>query len=93
MLFNSNEFPPGFLPITLVVFYLLGHYLPPGGDLLAYFRFAGVLRLVAADFDFSGYSDMALGLARFFGIRLPQNFDSPLRASSYGGHLLPVECE
>jgi alginate O-acetyltransferase complex protein AlgI len=33
-------------------------------------------------FDFSGYSDMALGLARLFGIRLPQNFDSPLRASS-----------
>lgn len=33
-------------------------------------------------FDFSGYSDMALGLARFFGIRLPQNFDSPLKASS-----------
>src|SRR5262245_19111900 len=33
-------------------------------------------------FDFSGYSDMALGLARFFGVRLPQNFDSPLRASN-----------
>jgi alginate O-acetyltransferase complex protein AlgI len=33
-------------------------------------------------FDFSGYTDMALGLARFFGIRLPENFDSPLRASS-----------
>jgi D-alanyl-lipoteichoic acid acyltransferase DltB (MBOAT superfamily) len=33
-------------------------------------------------FDFSGYSDMALGLARFFGIKLPQNFDAPLRASS-----------
>jgi alginate O-acetyltransferase complex protein AlgI len=33
-------------------------------------------------FDFSGYSDMALGLARFFGIRLPQNFNSPLQASS-----------
>src|SRR5215469_1593248 len=33
-------------------------------------------------FDFSGYTDMALGLARFFGIRLPPNFDSPLRASS-----------
>jgi len=33
-------------------------------------------------FDFSGYSDMALGLARFFGIRLPQNFYSPLQASS-----------
>jgi alginate O-acetyltransferase complex protein AlgI len=33
-------------------------------------------------FDFSGYTDMALGLARFFGIRLPQNFNSPLRAPS-----------
>lgn len=33
-------------------------------------------------FDFSGYTDMALGLARFFGIRLPMNFDSPLRATS-----------
>ena len=33
-------------------------------------------------FDFSGYSDMALGLARFFGIKLPQNFDSPLKATS-----------
>ena len=33
-------------------------------------------------FDFSGYSDMALGLARLFGIRLPQNFNSPLRATS-----------
>ena len=33
-------------------------------------------------FDFSGYSDMALGLARCFGIRLPLNFDSPLKASS-----------
>jgi alginate O-acetyltransferase complex protein AlgI len=33
-------------------------------------------------FDFSGYTDMALGLARFFGIRLPPNFNSALRASS-----------
>src|SRR6516225_4013926 len=33
-------------------------------------------------FDFSGYTDMALGAARFFGIRLPQNFNSPLKASS-----------
>jgi D-alanyl-lipoteichoic acid acyltransferase DltB (MBOAT superfamily) len=33
-------------------------------------------------FDFSGYSDMALGAARLFGIRLPPNFNSPLRASS-----------
>ena len=33
-------------------------------------------------FDFSGYTDMALGAARFFGVRLPQNFNSPLKASS-----------
>jgi alginate O-acetyltransferase complex protein AlgI len=33
-------------------------------------------------FDFSGYSDMACGAALFFGIRLPINFDSPLKATS-----------
>lgn len=33
-------------------------------------------------FDFSGYSDMAIGLARLFGIRLPVNFFSPYRAGS-----------
>jgi alginate O-acetyltransferase complex protein AlgI len=32
-------------------------------------------------FDFSGYSDIALGIARLFGLRLPINFDSPLRAT------------
>jgi len=31
-------------------------------------------------FDFSGYCDMALGLARIFGIRLPINFNSPYKA-------------
>lgn len=33
-------------------------------------------------FDFSGYCDMALGLARLFGIRLPINFNSPYKALS-----------
>jgi alginate O-acetyltransferase complex protein AlgI len=33
-------------------------------------------------FDFSGYTDMALGIARFFGVKLPVNFNSPLRATS-----------
>jgi alginate O-acetyltransferase complex protein AlgI len=27
--------------------------------------------------DFSGYSDIAIGLGRFFGIKLPENFDRP----------------
>jgi D-alanyl-lipoteichoic acid acyltransferase DltB (MBOAT superfamily) len=33
-------------------------------------------------FDFSGYSDMAVGLALMFGIRLPVNFRSPYKATS-----------
>jgi D-alanyl-lipoteichoic acid acyltransferase DltB (MBOAT superfamily) len=31
-------------------------------------------------FDFSGYSDIAIGLARMFGIRFPLNFASPYKA-------------
>jgi len=37
---------------------------------------------LAIYFDFSGYSDMAVGLARMFGIRLPYNFASPYKATS-----------
>jgi alginate O-acetyltransferase complex protein AlgI len=33
-------------------------------------------------FDFSGYTDMALGIALLFGVVLPQNFDVPYRAAS-----------
>lgn len=33
-------------------------------------------------FDFSGYSDMALGFSRMLNIRLPMNFDSPYKALS-----------
>lgn len=33
-------------------------------------------------FDFSGYSDMAIGLARMFGIVLPLNFYSPYKANN-----------
>ncbi|MFZ5452331.1 MAG: MBOAT family O-acyltransferase [Thermodesulfobacteriota bacterium] len=31
-------------------------------------------------FDFSAYSDMAIGLGRIFGVRLPVNFNSPLKS-------------
>src|SRR5574337_1995647 len=31
-------------------------------------------------FDFSGYSDMAIGLSRMFGVSLPLNFNSPYKA-------------
>jgi alginate O-acetyltransferase complex protein AlgI len=33
-------------------------------------------------FDFSGYSDMAIGLSRLFGVDLPLNFASPYKATS-----------
>ncbi len=33
-------------------------------------------------FDFSGYSDMALGLARIFGFRFPENFNYPYISKS-----------
>ncbi len=33
-------------------------------------------------FDFSGYSDMAIGLGLMFNIKLPINFDSPYKATS-----------
>jgi D-alanyl-lipoteichoic acid acyltransferase DltB (MBOAT superfamily) len=33
-------------------------------------------------FDFSGYSDMAIGLAQMFGIKFPLNFDSPYKATN-----------
>lgn len=33
-------------------------------------------------FDFSGYTDMALGIALLFNIKLPINFDSPYKATS-----------
>jgi D-alanyl-lipoteichoic acid acyltransferase DltB (MBOAT superfamily) len=33
-------------------------------------------------FDFSGYSDMAIGLSRMFGVTLPLNFHSPYKSAN-----------
>lgn len=53
------------------------HELSGGTAWLAAFAF--ILQLY---FDFSGYSDMAIGLGRMFGFRLPENFNNPLTANS-----------
>jgi alginate O-acetyltransferase complex protein AlgI len=45
--------------------------------ILATYFYAGQLY-----YDFSGYTDMALGTARLFNIRLTQNFNSPYTATS-----------
>lgn len=33
-------------------------------------------------YDFSGYSDMAIGMGRFFGFHFPENFNQPYRAQN-----------
>ncbi len=57
-------------------------YADPGGYhglnlLLAIYAYAYQIY-----FDFSGYTDIAIGLARLFGLRLPENFDRPYLAAS-----------
>jgi len=51
-------------------------FLPAWGAALGY--------SVQLYFDFSGYSDMAVGLALLLGFRLPRNFCLPYRSSSIG---------
>jgi alginate O-acetyltransferase complex protein AlgI len=43
---------------------------------------AGLMALLSARilFDFSGYSDIAIGLGRLLGVRLPENFNFPYLA-------------
>jgi alginate O-acetyltransferase complex protein AlgI len=54
-----------------------------GADLTTATAWVGALAYtVQIYFDFSGYSDMAIGLARMFGFRLPENFDRPYSAAT-----------
>jgi len=43
---------------------------------------AGFLFVIQVYFDFSGYSDMAIGLGRMFGLKIPENFNYPLISRS-----------
>lgn len=42
----------------------------------------GIAYCLQIYFDFSGYSDMAIGMGRLFGFRFPENFDHPYTGSS-----------
>ena len=55
-----------------------------GGYALTFLEaWAGVLAYTfQLYFDFSGYSDMAIGLSRMFNVTLPLNFHSPYKASN-----------
>ena len=56
--------------------------LPPG-QVSSATAWLGVLAYtVQIYFDFSGYSDMAIGLGRMFGFRFPENFRRPYSAYS-----------
>jgi len=57
---------------------------PPGGSSPTFFEaWIGALAYaLQLYFDFSGYSDMAIGLSLLFNVELPLNFHSPYKATS-----------
>ena len=58
----------------------------PGSQLTAAHAWLGLLcYTLQIYFDFSGYSDMAIGLGRMFGFRFPENFRYPYVADSVQG--------
>jgi len=68
-----------FAPYANAIFDAAQH----GMLLTTYEAWAGALAYtMQIYFDFSGYTDMALGIALMFNIRLPINFDSPYKATS-----------
>ena len=53
----------------------------PDKSILFYWIFA-ISYMLQIYFDFSGYSDIAIGLGRIFGFHFPENFDYPYTAKS-----------
>lgn len=67
-------------PIGLIVEQI---YAIPTSDLTISLAWMGVACLsIQVYFDFSGYSDMAIGLGRMFGFRFKENFNYPYIAQS-----------
>jgi D-alanyl-lipoteichoic acid acyltransferase DltB (MBOAT superfamily) len=83
-LFSIGLFKKAFIADGLGPFVTQAFDPAPGGPapsvITAWFAaFAFSLQIY---FDFSGYTDMALGVARIFGVRLPMNFNSPFKSTS-----------
>jgi alginate O-acetyltransferase complex protein AlgI len=78
-LFKKVVLADGVAPYVKDAFVAAGH-----GESVSFFAawMAALAYTFQIYFDFSGYSDMAIGLARIFGIKLPMNFNSPLKSSS-----------
>jgi len=76
-LFKKVVLADGISPFAAPVFEMAAH----GGTLGFLEAWGGALAYTfQLYFDFSGYSDMAIGLSRLFGVKLPLNFDSPYKA-------------
>jgi alginate O-acetyltransferase complex protein AlgI len=69
---------------TLAGYASLGFRLAAEGQPISFFDAWGAALAFTFQiyFDFSGYSDIAIGLSRLFGIKLPINFNSPYKAGS-----------
>ncbi|MGS0891019.1 MBOAT family O-acyltransferase [Burkholderia stagnalis] len=57
---------------------------PPGERFLTGLTIAAIYP-VYLYFNFSGYTDVVIGVARFFGIVLPENFDRPFSSTNFIG--------
>lgn len=76
-LFKKVVLADGLAPYATAVFHAAG----PGVELTFFEVWGGVLAYsFQIYFDFSGYSDMAVGISRMFGVKLPINFYSPYQA-------------
>ena len=66
------------------VFADIGFNAAAHGAMLTFFEawYAILAYTLQIYFDFSGYSDMAIGLARMLNVRFPMNFDSPYQATN-----------
>lgn len=56
--------------------------LPPGETTVGLAWLGLVCYTFQIYYDFSGYSDMAIGLGRFFGFHFPENFNQPYRSKN-----------
>ncbi len=77
-LFKKLVFADGIAPYADIVFNTANNSMVVAAD-----AWLGTLAYsLQIYFDFSGYSDMAIGLGCMFGIKLPLNFNSPYKATS-----------
>ena len=65
---------------------VFGHYATTTESIMWWQILVGVLcYTMQLYFDFSAYSDMAIGVAKIFKIKLPENFNSPYKSQSVKG--------